>query len=63
MIKQETITINEKIFMKTYSDEGYYILQNETGLEYGEAIDVFPLRYTYVETDKLIETENNEIEG
>lgn len=42
---------------RTYSDEGFYILQNETGVEYSEAIDVENAPYTYTETDKPIETE------
>lgn len=40
---------------RTYSDEGVYILQNETGAEYDEAIDVEGAPYTYSETDKPIE--------
>lgn len=40
---------------RTYSDEGVYILQNETGIEYTEAIDVEDAPYTYSETDKPIE--------
>lgn len=40
---------------RTYSDEGFYILQNETGIEYDEAIDVENVPYTYSETDKPIE--------
>ena len=40
---------------RTYSDEGFYILQNETNTEYGEAIDVENDPYTYSETDKPIE--------
>lgn len=39
---------------KTYSDAGYFILQNETGVKYGEAIDVEFKNYTYSETDELI---------
>ena len=39
---------------RTYSDEGFYILQNETGIEYDEAIDVEGAPYTYSETDKPI---------
>lgn len=34
---------------------GFYILQNETGIEYEEAIDVENAPYTYSETDKPIE--------
>lgn len=33
---------------------GFYILQNETGIEYDEAIDVEGAPYTYSETDKPI---------
>ena len=39
---------------RTYSDSGYYILQNETGHKYAEAIDVEFKSYTYSETDELI---------
>ena len=42
---------------RNYSDEGFYIVQNETGIEYSEAIDVEGAAYTYSESDKLIETE------
>ena len=40
---------------RTYSDEGFYILQNETGIEYSEAVDVEDAPYTYSETDKIVE--------
>lgn len=46
--------INERL-IKHYSDKGLYILQNETGIEYGEAVDVVPCRYTYTETNIPIE--------
>ena len=42
--------------VKTYSDAGKYVLQNETGVKYAEAIDI-PNRYTYTETDEDIEPE------
>ena len=53
------------ILVKTYSTENKYIKQVETGLEYDEAIDIGekvgedykPTKYTYVETDKEIEVE------
>lgn len=45
---------------KTYSDSGYYILQNETGHKYAEAIDVEFKNYTYSETDELIPIESQE---
>ena len=40
---------------RTYSDEGLYILQNETSVKYAEAIDVEDAPYTYSETDEKIE--------
>ena len=41
---------------RTYSDAGMIIRQNETGLEYTEAIDVEGAPYTYMETETPIET-------
>lgn len=41
---------------RTYSDAGMMILQNETGIEYDEAIDVDNAPYTYRETENPIET-------
>lgn len=55
MIKQEKVKINNKKLLHTYSDSNKYILQVETNVEYDEAYDVIPCRYTYKETDKLIE--------
>jgi hypothetical protein len=43
---------------RTYSDAGLFILQNETGVEYSEAIDVEDAPYTYSETDKPIPEED-----
>ena len=42
--------------IRSFDIEGYYILQNETGIEYSEAIDV-PNKYTYSETNKKIPEE------
>lgn len=48
---------------RTYSDADKYILQVETGIEYDEAIDVADkngnIRYTYEETEKDIERDDN----
>ena len=41
---------------RTYSDAGMMIRQNETGVEYTEAIDVEGAPYTYTETETKIET-------
>ena len=45
---------------RTYSNEGLYILQNETGIEYPEAVDVENAPYTYTETDEPIEGDPEE---
>jgi hypothetical protein len=37
-----------------YSDSGFRILQNETGIVYDDAVDVIPCKYTYTETDEPI---------
>lgn len=37
----------------------YYILQVETNIEYSEAVDVYPCRYTYKATDKKVEDQEN----
>lgn len=44
------------------SDAGYTIMQTDTGIEYGEAIDRYPTAHTYTETDHPIETEEEETE-
>lgn len=55
MIKQETIVVNGRQLVKTYSDSGKYIVQNETGAEYVEAVDI-PNKFTYTESARNIET-------
>ena len=39
---------------RTYSDNGMYIRQDQTGNDYDEAIDIETAPYTYTETDKPI---------
>lgn len=55
MIKIETVTINDKEFQKTYSDEGYMIERD--GVKYGEAIDPLNSGRVYIETTEKIEVE------
>ena len=55
MIKNEYLNDNTLIYH--YSDSGYVIKQNETGILYNDAIDTIPCQYTYSETDILIENE------
>ena len=57
MLKQEKIIINNKELLHTYSDSNKYILQVETNVKYDEAYDVIPCKYTYKETEELIEEE------
>lgn len=45
---------------RTYSDEGFYIRQNETGAEYEEAIDIEGAPYTYTESDEKIEASDGD---
>ena len=42
------------VLNRTYSDAGMMILQNETGIEYSEAIDIEGAAFTDTETDKPI---------
>lgn len=46
--------------IKTYSDAGMMILQDQTGIMYAEAIDVDYAGYTYTETDIPIEQPEND---
>ena len=39
------------VLIKTYSDEGKMLIQNETGIEYEVAIDVEDAPYTYRESE------------
>ena len=49
--------LNDGTLIKHYSDAGFMLLQVETGDKYSDPIDVVPCRYTYEETDELIEVE------
>lgn len=53
MIK--TKYLNDGTLIQHYSDAGFMLAQNETGLKYAEPIDVVPCVYTYTETDELID--------
>ena len=55
MIVTENMTINEKAFIRTYSDEGFMVERD--GVRYGEAIDPAELGRTYTETDEPIEAD------
>lgn len=53
--------LNDGTLIKHYSDAGFMLLQVETGVKYSDPVDVVPCRYTYEETDELIEVEENEM--
>lgn len=55
MIKTETLTIDGKTFVRTYSDRGYYIRGGSPVGDYVEAIDPAELGRTYTETTTLID--------
>ena len=61
MIITETITINGKQFTKNYSDAGFYIQKVGTNEIYSEAVDPIDSGRTYIETDKLIDDIDEEI--
>ena len=46
--------LRDGTLIRHYSDTGIMILQVETGIEYEEAVDVVPCRYTYEETSRPI---------
>lgn len=56
MIKTELL--REGTLIKHYSDKGYLLLQQESGIKYLEPVDLNPCQYTYVETDELAEDED-----
>lgn len=58
MIKTESLTINGKAFVKTYSDIGMMVERD--GILYAEAIDPAEFGRTYTETNTPIEREEAE---
>ena len=58
----QTEFLNDGTLVKHCSDAGFMMLQVETGMMYGEAIDVVPCRYTYEETDVPVEVDEGEVE-
>lgn len=58
IIKEEYKTRADGVkLFRTYSDEGRYLIQNETGITYVEAIDVENAPYTYSESEDTFEDE------
>lgn len=42
-------------YVQTYSNDGYKIIQKETGHIYNAAVDRIPCRYTYEEIDEEVD--------
>ena len=61
MIKTEIVTINNKQFIRTYSDSGYFIHGGNPEGNYAEALDPKEFDRTYTETNILIEEYEVEI--
>ena len=56
IVKEFYRTRNDGVNLyRTYSDAGKFVIQNETGIEYDEAIDVEGAPYTYSEGNDLPE--------
>ena len=55
MIVQNTYTHNGRVFVRTYSDAGRYVVRD--GVSYTEANDPAELGRTYAEGDLMPETE------
>lgn len=53
MIKTEKLTINGKVFVRTYSDSRFMVERD--GVRYSEAVDPEELGRTYTETDEPAE--------
>lgn len=53
MIKTENLTINNRAFVRTYSDSGFMIERD--GVRYSEALDPAELGRTYTETDEPVD--------
>ena len=53
MIQTESITINGKLFVRTYSDEGKYVVRD--GVSYEEAVDPADKGRTYSEGDYIVD--------
>ena len=57
MLITETIMEGGREFVHNFSDEGFCVRQNETGIVYSDAMDIVPCQYTYTETDIPLDPE------
>ena len=47
--------LNDGTLVRHYSDAGFMLMQNETGMLYSDPVDMVPCAYTYSETDVPVE--------
>lgn len=52
-----------KYYAEDTEGNKYYIKQLQTGIEYSEAVDVYPSKYTYIPTDKKVQVDQTTIQG
>ena len=56
IVQKEYMTRADGVkLIRTYSDEQKKLKQVETGVVYDVAIDIYPVCYTYVETNEYID--------
>lgn len=60
MVREELIESGQRV--RHWSDAGYKIRQNETGVLYDDAVDVVPCQYSYSESDEPVEPEEATVE-
>ena len=53
----QTEFLNDGTLIKHFSDSGVLLRQVETGMLYPDPVDIVPCRYTYIETNILIDSE------
>ena len=54
--------LHDGTLIKHYSDKGVMLLQVETGMKYSDPVDLVPCRYTYEETDELIDEQKYDVD-
>lgn len=59
MIYTETFENNGKQYQRTWSDE-FTLIQQPSGIEYCEAVDVSPTKWNYIESSTLKDVLNEE---
>lgn len=60
MIRTESLIINDKQFIRTYSDAGRYVVRD--GISYEEACDPAEFGRTYTEGDVIPDTDTDAAE-